>query len=191
MQCNCLNSITFNDKNPDEDPSCGIIVSRADRAAGDCSLIYKKTVMEQKIYELAAWTEGDRVRMIRSVAYEQTESFTNEINVLVDDYANGRDKPGCLLKISSLYERLGNFMLQCGCRTEAFAHYCESAGICLCGRDIDWLEREDGYTISYPLRIRFFKMYDLCMQMVAETPELEGTYHKMMLDIDRRSISTD
>lgn len=129
--------------------------------------------------------------MVGSVAEEQSESFRQEIAELVDRLEHCGDEMEHLLKISAANERFGDFLLQCGCRLEAFGRYCEAAGICLCAPDIYWLEREGGFTISRRLRERFFAMYDLCKRMVAESPELEATHLNMMLELDRSSIATD
>lgn len=177
-------------KNPDEGPLRGDC-ARAGRGAGIAFIDKLFCVMEQKTYELVAWTEGSRVKMVGSLAYEQSESFVREIDELVESYGRSEDKMEYLLRISAVNERFGNFLLQCGCRLEAFGRYCDAAGICLCGPDIYWLERGRGYTLSRRLRERFFAMYDLCKRMVSESPEFEGTFHNMMLERDRRSIATD
>lgn len=114
--------------------------------------------------------------------------FRIRLRKLGDSWQNRPDEVERLVEYSREYERFGDFLMCCGCKTEAFRQYASAAQVCLLCSDIHWSQSERGYVLCRRLRERFCMMYDICRRMMKENEELKSIARKLELEKDFRSI---
>lgn len=130
-----------------------------------------------KNYQLVAWTDKGRVKMIPS-----------EISAFMHKALDGIDRLcgrirydtwyeiGDILRVSRAYERLAVRLLDLGKTEEAFLLSARAAECC-CDGD-NWEDCEDYEDLCRPLRGRFFAMYSECKALARRYPELEYSWEK-------------
>jgi hypothetical protein len=123
-------------------------------------------------YQLVAWTEKGKVRMIPSEVTAFMQDDLEEIDRLIDRIRYGTDyEVHDILRVSCAYEKLGLRLLEVGRTQDAFLQYAHAAECCCASRN-NWEEGEYGEQLCRPLRSRFFAMFSECRELVRRYPTL-------------------
>ena len=114
-----------------------------------------------KSYQLVAWTDKGRVKMIPSEITAFLQKELDGINRLSDrirykTYHEVHD----LLQVSSAYEKLALRLLDLGRPEDAFTQLSQAA-LCCTASGSNWRETEWGPVLEKPLRGRFFAMFSV------------------------------
>lgn len=128
-----------------------------------------------KNYQLVAWTNGEKVKMIPSVQYEALAPYREEIERSIDAIRYGSDQEiSQILHISRAYEKYGNALLRCDSISDAFVQFAQAAHRCLiCSEEYLTISEEYGYLLCPALSGRFFAMWGKCVALLHQKPELE------------------
>ena len=125
------------------------------------------------VYQLVAWTENGRVKMIPSEVNAFMLDDLAGIERLVDRVRYGTDHEiGDILRVSRACERLGIRLLGVGRMEDAFLLFAQAAECC-CSSDGNWVDTDYGGMLCKPLRGRFFTMFCLCKGLVRRYPRLK------------------
>ena len=123
-------------------------------------------------YQLVAWTEKGRVKMIPSEVNAFMLEDLARIERLIDGVRYGTDHEiGDILRVSQAFERLGIRLMGVGRPEDAFRMFARAAGFC-CSSDDNWLDTDYGEMLCRPLRGRFFAMFNRCRELVRQYPKL-------------------
>lgn len=126
-----------------------------------------------KSYQLVAWTDKGRVRMIPSQLKAYINDEIQQLNRINDSVRYGTyHEVNDLLKVSSAYEKLALNLLDLGKAEEAFLLLAEAAHCCTASLN-NWRETEWGDVLEKPLRGRFFAMFCACKDLVRKHPKLK------------------
>ena len=127
----------------------------------------------KKTYQLVAWTDKGRVRMLPSEVNAFIHEEVQQLNRISDGVRYGTyHEIGDLLKVSSSYEKLALNLLNMGQTETAFLLLAESAHCCTASRN-NWEDTEWGEILCKPLRGRFFAMFCACKELVRKNPKLQ------------------
>ena len=142
-------------------------------------------------YQLVAWTEKGRVRMIPS----QISACLCEEQAAIDalrariGYGTSHEIRD-ILEVSSACERLGHRLLQLGAVEAAFLQYVDAARSCLHCSERLWYETDDGFeTLCAPLRGRFFALFLECKELARQHAGLEYAWTSSGLQASANYLS--
>lgn len=122
-------------------------------------------------YQLVAWTERDRVKMIPSELSSYLQTELDAINHLESRIRYRSDyERGDIFRLSQAYERLALRLLDLGRTEYAFLQYAQAAKCCLSSSE--WDDTEWGEILCRPLQGRFFAMFCECKGLVKRYPKL-------------------
>ena len=135
------------------------------------------TVMA-KSYQLVAWTDHGRLRMIPSQISAFLLDATDEIDRLAERIRHGTcHEVNDTLAVSRAYEKLGLWLLELGQMKEAFGQFAQAA-LCCGASDSTWTDTEWGEELCKPLRGRFFVLFRQCKDLVRTYPQLRYSWEK-------------
>lgn len=141
-------------------------------------------------YQLVAWTDKGRVKMIPSeisAFIQEEQEFITRIEQQIG-YHTWHEVPD-IIRLSRAYERLAIRLEGLGMYAEALVHYAEAADCCLNTMDENWIDRDYDFTVCRPLRGRFFAMFSECQDMVRCYPELRYVWENTGLEAHCESIT--
>ena len=125
-----------------------------------------------KTYQLVAWTDKGRVKMIPAEINDFILGEMDVINRQMDRIRYGSPhEVGDLLRLSSAYEKLALQLLDLDQKADAFFLFSEAAHCCTASGN-NWQDTEWGEMLCKPLRGRFFAMFCQCKDLVRKYPEL-------------------
>lgn len=125
-----------------------------------------------KSYQLVAWTEDGKVRMVPSQIDTYIHEELEQIQSIIDKVRYGTyHEVHDLLQLSSAYEKLALNLLSLGQVSDAFRMLVDAAHCCTASYN-NWEDTEWGDLLCRPLRGRFFAMYSLCKELVRKHPKL-------------------
>jgi len=160
------------------------------RAAGGAELFIEILIVMASVYQLVAWTDKGKVKMIPSQVTAFISEELEEIETLTDRIGFGtHHEIQDILQVSSSYEKFGHGLLALGKPEEAFIQYARAAKCCLRCSERHWHVYEYYETVSKPLRARFFAMYLECKELVRKYPYLELEWDKSGLEESVKSIT--
>lgn len=145
--------------------------------------------MENKSFQLVAWTEKGKVKMVPSLLEEVSESYRESIRRTEKFYegpASGEIER--ILAHSRSLELYGNMLLRSDFIVEAFRQYVKAADVCLGGSDSLWYQHDSGYTTAPELRARFRTLYALCEELTEKYPFLKKMMESGPLPEDREML---
>ncbi len=143
--------------------------------------------MRNSKYELAAWTDGGKVRMVPSLVREFAQPLVERINMLAETRVrNVFDEPGHILALSRAHEALARYLEALGYRISAFREWVAAAHVCRCCDDFWWADCDEGFILMKPFAGRFFAMYAECRRLLRENPDLRHCrcYERLMADFN-------
>ncbi len=150
--------------------------------------------MANKSYQLVAWTDKGKVRMIPSLQKDCEKPYLERIGNLEDSLSYGsRDEVSLIMDLSHAHEMYGRFLLLTGKVTEAFEEFAKGAACCTECSDEFWADSDYGYLLCNPFRSRFYLMFGLCRALANDYPhlkdEMTGSYllktYGMVSRVDR------
>ena len=137
-----------------------------------------------KSYQLVAWTDKGKVRMIPSQLKAYISEEVQHLNRINERVRYGTyHEVGDLLKVSCAYEKLALSLLDLGQTKAAFLLLAEAAHCCTASYN-NWHETEWGDVLEKPLRGRFFAMFCACKDLVREYPRLQYVWENSGLQQD-------
>ena len=127
----------------------------------------------EKSYQLVAWTDKGRVRMLPSEVNTFLHEELDKINRLSDRIRyNTCHEVHDLLEWSCAYEKLALQLLDLGQVEDAFRQLSQAALCCTASWN-NWEDTEWGYVLCKPLRGRFFAMFCASKDLVRKYPMLQ------------------
>ena len=123
------------------------------------------------VYQLVAWTENGRLRMIPSEIHSFMQNELEGIKRLSANIGYGtwhevRD----ILRVSRAYEKLGLWLIELGRNIDAFNQFVAAAQCCLWCTSECWEDTDEGEILCSPLRGRFFAMFGKCKELTRSCP---------------------